>query len=271
MNAISLGLVWIVAQTAPGWDGHSRQNSQSCDRCGVSGSVVVDEIIQLQNAPAWRTRERAANALRRVNWRCHPDVIGALSYSLLHDPHEEVREEAAESLAKLAKEGACEPVLHEALAVSAQSERDFATRLNARRGLRNLSKHCRGKCQIREPTGSEIVVSAPTVIAPSKLDPISDTPVILEPVDPLPSVTVPPPPSPGLGSSTRPQGPTIDSRVNPSATEPGLDPLPAPAEELKPLPDPQVNTRRESARPVARSVPSRPRLVILNQGLFRPW
>ena len=269
MNTLALGLVMIVAQTTVGGDFHSRHAPADCERCGVNSAFVLEEVVQLQNNPSWRVRERMANTLRRIDWRCHPEVVGALSFSLLHDCEDEVREEAAETLARLAKEGACDPAMHESLAKAARSDRDRATRIKARRGLKNLSKRCRGTCNVCEPSMTEVIVPGSTVIVPGEIlvpsknfMPLPEPSEGLTPIDPAETEPVTP-------ARIQPI-PSLDSRVAP-VSGPQVTPLPPPAaDELKPLPDPEATTSKAPSKPVVKQVSPRPRVANRNPGLFRP-
>ena len=112
----------------------------SCDTCGVRFSIVDAEIYCMQHDPRWRKRDNAANHLRDYDWQCHPQIVTALVTTMLRDCHEEVREEAAESLAKMAP---CLPEVHAALRKSALCDPDHATRKWARRGLERVAMNCR--------------------------------------------------------------------------------------------------------------------------------
>jgi hypothetical protein len=233
--------VLIVAQSAAGWHGHDGPSaSAACESCGLETSPITEGIVRLQKSPRWQSREHASHDLRKVDWRRHPEVLGALAYSLLHDPEEEVREESAESLSKM---GACVPVVHEALARAASLDPDGATRREARRGLRKLSRHCEAPCKV---CGTEVITTRPAL--PGPLD-------VFPPLDlaPVPSELAPLPPTP-IDSSVSPPPP-------PSEIVP-LTPLPGEArpdaDGLKPIGDPEDEPGR---RPVTRAVPARRRVA----------
>jgi hypothetical protein len=256
MITTTLGLALIVAQSAAGWHGHDDRATASCDVCGMERSSVVSEIVRLQKSPNWRAREDAARDLRKVDWRYHPEVLGALAYSLLHDGEEEVREEAAQSLTRMQ---ACAPVVHEALTRAAACDPDGATRRQARRGLRNLARRCEAPCTV---CGTAVVSTR--VIGPAPGAPV------LGPLDVAPRLS-PAPVEPAVAPS--PPAP-IDSSVSPPApTE--LVPLPPPADELKPAgggltPQGESATRSGSTRTAARPVVARPRVVTLLPRFLRP-
>jgi hypothetical protein len=253
MIATTLGIWVIVAQTTVGWHGQRDAVATSCNTCSVETSPVLAEIVQLQKSPNWRARERAANALRRVDWRSHPEVPGALAYSLLNDPRREVRQEAAESLARM---GACGPVVHEAM-FRASNDRDLFTRMAARRGLRKLSRTCTGSCVVCASGPASVVEPGETVVGPTILEPGGTQPargVVVEEG----AVRPPAPPKPIPGSS-------IDSTVKPPAAD-EVSPLPAPAGEeksrqddgLAPLSGRAGASVRVLPRPVARPGVRRP-------------
>ena len=137
------------------WDG--------CRSCLEDAREVASLIAVMQRHPNWRKRDNAAHDLRDYDWRRHAEIAPALAGSLLNDPHEEVREEAAESLAKLAP---CDPSAHVALRHSAIADPDHATRKWARRGLDRLEGRCLGDCPICGPAPAApatIVVTDPTI------------------------------------------------------------------------------------------------------------
>src|SRR4051794_34995049 len=112
MLTATFGTLLLLAPSTVGLHGHHDSGRAICDSCGVQESVALATITRLQTSPRWRERHNAAHALRRYDWRCHPDVVGALAFSMLNDTCEEVREEAAQSLTRMAP---CLPVAHAAL------------------------------------------------------------------------------------------------------------------------------------------------------------
>jgi len=119
--------------------------------------------------------------------------VGALTFAMLHDCNGEVREEAAESLAKMAP---CDPVVHQAFLVSASCDPKLCTRLQARRGLKRLDHRCVGPCGVCAGT---VMVPASLVVPLPMLAPVGPTPggePLLEPIGPQ-EMPVPATPGPG--------------------------------------------------------------------------
>jgi hypothetical protein len=218
--------VLATALLAPGDLGHlfrphrdERPAVGCCDDCGVETTRVRSLLVRLATCPRWRDRDNAAHALRNVEWECHPEVPRALVRALLCDPEEEVREEAAESLAKLKP---CLPEVHAALDRASRCDPDHATRKWARRGLNNLGDECVDACTLcgTESEGAVLLpagrsrVEPPIVVEPPLLfepgDAVPDAP----PVEVLPPSEMPPVPtgaSPfgAVRSAARPPSPSL--------------------------------------------------------------
>ncbi|WZO96952.1 HEAT repeat domain-containing protein [Isosphaeraceae bacterium EP7] len=144
-----------------------------CDDCGIESARVAGLIARLKTCPRWQDRDNAAHALRKVKAKCHPEAVAALSFAMLKDCHEEVREEAAETLAVLAP---CDPFAHEAVSIAAARDPDHATRKQARKALARMGDRCVGDCQICDPGpayagGPSIDLIPPIVIDPSRATP----------------------------------------------------------------------------------------------------
>lgn len=192
-----LGLLFRHHRPAP--------TAECCEDCGVESAKVAELVCRLQSSPRWRDRDNAAHALRRVNWKCHPEVPLALAGALLTDDHEEVREEAAESLAKMTP---FLPEVHAALDRAANCDPDHATRKWARRGLSSLGRKCIDDCSI---CGNS---TAPDTIIPGSriwIEPpvYAEPPMVVPPGNAVPLPTTPPvevlppsemPPLPGASS-----------------------------------------------------------------------
>lgn len=201
-----------------------------CDTCGARYSIVDAEIYRMQHDPRWRKRDHAAHRLRKCDWTGHPQVVSALVTTMLHDCHEEVREEAAESLAKMAP---CLPEVHAALRRSALCDPDHATRKWARRGLKRVASHCSAPCSICHPGASEIVVGpisqpGPVIIEGPRT--VVEPPLAVEPGLPMvPGATLPPVEGPML--EPVPPDPTPELLPPPTL----VPPLPPGAGETAPL------------------------------------
>lgn len=170
----------VLIPVGPGWHGHGAPAVACCDTCGVKTAQVHALIFTLQTHPKWRERDDAAHELREFDWRCHPEIPLALATAMLSDCHEEVREEAAESLAKLAP---CLPEVHAALVRAEQCDPDHATRKWARRALKKLDKGCIGACTVCGPVLAPVstVVTAP--LAPAlELRPLPAGPPLSSPL-----------------------------------------------------------------------------------------
>ncbi|WP_406696742.1 HEAT repeat domain-containing protein [Singulisphaera sp. Ch08] len=161
MLTATIGTALIICQSALGGHGHHGSKVEACDSCGEKSGVILATVSRLQTSPRWRERDDAANDLRDFDWRCHPEIVGVLAFTLLNDPEEEVREEAAESLAKMAP---CLPVAHSALSQAAENDRDFATRHWARKGLKALRGRCEGTCEVCVPGTSDEIVLPTSIV-----------------------------------------------------------------------------------------------------------
>lgn len=187
LATLGIGITLIGASL--GFTGHNLPKEGCCDVCGVESAAVTVLIDRLQHSPRWRQRDNAAHALRKFSWKCHPEVPIVLANALLHDCKGEVREEAAESLTKLAP---CMPEVHEALQRAALCDPHHATRKWAAKGLKAIGNHCIGECVVCVPSGSTTIYEAPVPTpAPNawpsspgdSQGPIIVPPTELEPID----------------------------------------------------------------------------------------
>jgi hypothetical protein len=214
------GLAVLVAQSILG-SGHHSPRPGCCDACGVGKGEVIAGIVRLQTCPNWRARDDAAHDLRKFDWRCHPEIVEALTAALVRDCEEEVREEAAESLVKM---GACMPQAHEALARAARCDPDWATRHWARKGLKAFGRRCVDRCDVCGPTPDDVGPIAPV---------LTPTPI------PIPgevsSSVAAPTPIPG----EIPAPPPLESGVAPPVDAPAIPPGPSPFSEPPPPPEPE--------------------------------
>lgn len=127
------------------------------------------EIRKLLTCPNWRDRDNAAAALRRYDWQSQPEIVDALAQALTNDCDKHVREEAAESLAKLAP---CVPCAHIALE-RATNDPYHGVRKWARRALNNMDHRCTAPCQVCGPATTSMVLvgnpeSRPTIYVPTQ-------------------------------------------------------------------------------------------------------
>ncbi|HEX8202744.1 MAG TPA: HEAT repeat domain-containing protein [Isosphaeraceae bacterium] len=223
----SLYTIVIVAQVTVGGLWHRERGPGCCDACGAETARIREEIATLQACPRWRARDDAAHALRRFDWRCHPEIVAALATALARDCEEEVREEAAEALAKLAP---CLPVAHEALQRAAACDPDSTTRKEARKALDRLNRRCIADCRLCGPVVGRVAFPAAVPVpvpvpitepipgpGPQPVSPTYGIPPDAAPIEELP------PPLPGPSPFVLP----------PSATRPRL---PALAEVPRPAP-----------------------------------
>ncbi|RUL89196.1 HEAT repeat domain-containing protein [Tautonia sociabilis] len=242
----------LKAKHRPDRREHSYGGPECCGPCRSEAREVERLILLMQRHPNWKERDDAAHDLRDFDWRDHPELAPALAASMLVDPHEEVREEAAESLAKLApRDGSA----HLALRQAALTDPDHATRKWARRALDRLDRRCLTDCALCGPPLGD----APEVVidpVPWGLDPIEATGERGVPIGPpidrvLPNGTALPPgafggmpvdPSPTLpphGLSPAPRTTTPSPGALPHLPPPALPPAEGPIEVLPPeLPPP---------------------------------
>ena len=192
---------------------HDKRPSE-CTICAEETPAVLQQITRLESCSGWMARRKAARALRKYDWRCHPEAAEALADALMNDDCGLVRQEAAESLAKMRP---CLPEVHAAVARAAKCDSSLLTRCWAKKALKSLGKACVETCSICGP-GS-----------PGEGDAVS----------PLVPGTVPMP----MDSTVKPLPPTrmivprTPSGVSPF--NPGVNPpLPSPTPEAAPLPMP---------------------------------
>jgi hypothetical protein len=194
-----------------------------CDVCGVETAEVRYEVGRLLGSPRWRQRDNGAHELREFDWRCHPEILPALTHALLTDCEEEVREEAAETLAKI-DPPPCVPEVHAALARAAQCDPDHATRKDARRALDRIGRQCAAPCDVCGPGVEVVAPGAPAYVAAPPVDGV--------PMTGAPGVVAPPgavAPTPYLDSE-----PALD--LPPGVPAPGLAPPELPSPAIPPLP-----------------------------------
>ena len=122
--------------------GHHKVREE-CTICAEETSAVHEQITRLESCSGWMARRRAARALSKFDWKCHPEAAEALAGALLDDDCGLVRQEAAESLARMRP---CLPVVHEAVARAAKCDASLLTRCWAKKALKSLGKACVETC-----------------------------------------------------------------------------------------------------------------------------
>jgi hypothetical protein len=224
----------LVAQSALGLGGDGRDRVDPpvvvrCGDCGVRLSVVATTIDRLRTSRRDGDREDAARALRNVKWTCHPEVVHALSDSLLHDPDGGVRRESAESLTKLAP---CDPEARIALRSAASGDRNLFVRHQAKKALRTMADRCDSDCNacgpVPPPGQAGIAVRVPIPGPARRFVPTTEVvgPGLHVVVNPSPPVFVR-------------RGPIVSTPSRSAeATEPSLDRTPRLEELPPPVPTP---------------------------------
>ncbi len=220
--------------------------------CGDLGQqVVARDIAILTTCPDWRQRDDAARRLRQHDWRCHPEAVDALATALLKDPEEEVREEAAESLAKMVP---LDPRAFLAVKTAAERDPDWAVRFHAKLARKRIDRASRNfKRTVFFHKPKPLI---PRVELPSRLDlefrlglPRLHKPRLIPfEVRPTPEVIVPQP-EPRLDLEPRVL-PVPPDRPDVEEIDP-VPPRPAPSLEPPVLPDPlpRPSPRTESSGP----------------------
>jgi hypothetical protein len=233
MILANLGLFVAIGVSAVGSHDHRGPKPASCDECGARSSAVRKEIQILRTSRKKGDREDAAENLRKFDWRRHPEAVLALSDALVLDPSDDVREEAAESLGKMAP---CVPAAHEALSRAASRDPDHDVRKKARKAMGALGRRCIADCQVCGPLPTGPVIQGPSTIPPDWMPIVSPGPFNrpaptpapadeprLEPLPPtLPNASPlsdvpPPPPTPvrmegPVGANVRRPG-SVTSRI----------------------------------------------------------
>ncbi len=183
MQTVLMSLVLMAAGSmGPRHCGHDVVR-QECTTCDEESPAVARQIHRLQSA-GWIARKKAARALRSYDWKSHPEAAEALAEALLHDDCRLVRQQAAESLAKMRP---CLPTVHEAVARAARCDRSLLARHWAKKALKSLGKTCVESCSICEVEDLGPWRGEGAVILPDDSR-----------IDPLPSAIVPiPEQSPG--------------------------------------------------------------------------
>jgi hypothetical protein len=267
MLAATLASSILVAQAALGLGGDGRDRDDPpvvvrCGDCGVRLSVVATTIDRLRTSRRDGDREDAAHALRNVKWTCHPEVVHALSESLLRDPDGGVRRESAESLTRLAPS---DPEATVALRSAAIGDRNLFVRLQAKKALRTMADRGIADCDVCGPVlptrPSGVALRVPILGPARRFVPTTEVVgpgvhVVVNPKPPVilkrgPIVSTPIPsgeaPVPSLE-----RAPRIEELPPPVPTP---APSPGPSSPIRPPLPPETGTRlpserRASAKPV---------------------
>jgi hypothetical protein len=229
---------------------------------------AVDGIIlRLQTADRWRQRDKAAAELRGIDWRCHPEVLDALVSSMLVDRHPEVREEAAESLAKI-QPVPCTPEVHAALDRAARCERNLCARKWVKRALKRVGTQCRDECSLCGVPAGSPGLTEPAFVLPPGASAVDDAALTrtweaedrLEAQgDPFGQVeerrlVVPVPPrgddaaDPFADGLPPMETPDLPDPSQPLPSEPELLPPAPPADQARPFLPPAISSRSDEAR-----------------------
>ncbi|MGC1723551.1 MAG: hypothetical protein WA746_31610 [Isosphaeraceae bacterium] len=197
--------------------GHGKVREE-CTVCAEETSAVHEQITRLESCSGWMARRKAARALRKFDWKCHPEAAEALAGALLNDDCGLVRQEAAESLSRMRP---CLAVVHEAVARAAKCDASLLTRCWAKKALKSLGKACVDTCSICGPgnpaEGDESLPLVPRS-APLPMD------SAVEPLPPAQMVV------PGNPSEVSPFSPGVSPRLPSPAPGPGSLLAPDPAE-----------------------------------------
>ncbi len=205
-------VVVLLGVSATGFHDHGPRRAVCCEGCGGQPSALTAAIRTLRTSPKWRARDDAAEALGKFDWRRHPEAALALSDALLLDPKDDVREEAAESLKKMAP---CVPMVHAALSQAAAGDPEDDVREEARDALKAVGRRCVVDCQVcgPHPTVQAIPPDWTPILAPDRgafpapspvietgpaleaIPPTTNPPSTVPDASPLPD-TPPPPPTP---------------------------------------------------------------------------
>lgn len=182
----TLGFTFLMAASSLGCGDHHPRRVEVVTVCDPRAAEVAREIAILRTAPRWRARDDAAHRLAKYDWKRSPEILPALVEAMARDPEDEVREEAAESLGKIAP---CVPEVHEGLKRAANCDPDTAVRKQARKSLKELGDVCKAPCGACDPglvIERRVIGAEPVFVDPGQ-------PAI--PVEELPPGTIVVPPT----------------------------------------------------------------------------
>ncbi|MFO0888354.1 MAG: HEAT repeat domain-containing protein [Isosphaeraceae bacterium] len=225
MLAITMTAVLLVGTSSDSWHCGHRKNPQECSVCEDESPEVARQIARLQSG-GWIGRRKAARALRVYDWKSHPEAAEALAESLTRDDCKLVRQEAAESLARMRP---CLPTVHEAVARAARCDDSLLARHWARKALKAMAKSCVEPCSLcgegESPHGPDTWLESSTVLRresrlvapPPAIVPIPDESSGPSPFDPRNSPSLPPidPVRPGLSVPAPGEAPPLESPALP--------------------------------------------------------
>jgi len=197
--------------------GHGKVREE-CTVCAEETSAVHEQITRLESCSGWMARRKAARALRKFDWKCHPEAAEALAGALLNDDCGLVRQEAAESLSRMRP---CLAVVHEAVARAAKCDASLLTRCWAKKALKSLGKACVDTCSICGP-GDRVEGDDALPLVPRSAPLPMDSAV--EPLPPARMVV------PGNPSGVSPFSPDVSPRLPSPAPGSGSLLAPDPAE-----------------------------------------
>ncbi|CAN5763217.1 hypothetical protein BH23PLA1_BH23PLA1_18090 [soil metagenome] len=225
MTATTIGTILLTSQVALGglFPCKLFDKGSPCGPCRTSHPVVHREVSVLLHCPNGKDRASAAVSLRKVDWKCHPEVVPALAHAMLHDCEAKVRAKSAETLAKLAP---CLPEAHSALILASQRDPNHGTRKWAKKALGNLDRGCLAACTHCGPLPGGIV----SIGQPLPVFDVLPTPVPGPPTDDPLGELLPPggqvvPSLPPGHSSLRPVYPEDSTEMAPRLEPPVPDPV----------------------------------------------
>ena len=163
---LALSVACATSVSSPGQTG--------CGDCGGLPPAIQAQVNRMQSAPISFTRDAAAHDLRVYDWRQYPQILDALTSTLLADPIAHVRSEAAQTLLTI-KPAPCVPEVRSALARAVASERNPIARSWMRKALQRVELACgpasSGGCSPCDTGPSVISSGVVTRSEPDLIDP----------------------------------------------------------------------------------------------------
>jgi hypothetical protein len=208
MLTITVSAVLVMTSWSGGLPCGHGEIREDCSLCCEENPLVQEQIERLQSCSGWIARRKAARALRKYDWKCHPEAAEALAEALQHDRNCLVRQEAAESLAKMRP---CLPTVHEAVMKVVKCDSSLLTRLRAKKALKAIGKSCVEACSVCG-NADEVIIDGPL---PSPITPGTAPRPLDSSVEPLPP-----------GRMEVPENPSELSPFTPGLTPPLPPPIP---------------------------------------------